>query len=212
VIDVGSRCRPHDRGFRRIFLKIRDFLDDLEYRIPLLYKIKPMIEFVYNRNIDDRNLIGVEIGIFRGVNAHAILSFLPIKMFYLIDPYLEYDEYVESWIPDHSQSDFNNDYVMAKKRLRKFKDKITFIKMKSEEAITQIPDGLDFIYVDGNHKYEYVKQDLELYWPKLREGGVLGGDNFEVEFQGIPRAVLEFVDKMNLKLYGVDKDWWIIKA
>jgi len=212
VIDVGSRCRPHDRGFRRIFLKICDFLDDLEYRVPQLYKIKPMIEFVHNRNIDNKDLVGVEIGTFRGVNAYAILSFLPIKMLYLIDPYLEYDEYVEAWIPNHSQSDFNNDYARAKKRLRKFKDKITFIKMKSEEATVRIPDDLDFIYVDGNHKYEYVKRDLELYYPKLRKGGILGGDNFEVEFQGIPRAVLEFVDKMNLKLYGVDKDWWVIKA
>jgi len=212
MIDVGSRCRPHDRGLRRVFLKLCDFLDDLEYRIPLLYKIKPMIEFVHNINVDDKGLVGVEIGTFRGVNAYAILSFLPVRMLYLVDPYLKYDEYVESWIPNHSQNDFNNDYVIAKKRLRKFNDKITFIKTKSEEATTLIPDDLDFIYIDGNHKYEYVKQDLELYYPKLRDGGVLGGDNFEVEFQGIPRAVLEFVDKRNLKLYGVDKDWWVIKA
>lgn len=214
MIDVGSRCRPYDKGLRRIFHKVCDFLDDLEYRLPLLYKISPMIEFIYNRNIGGKGLVGVEIGTFRGISTHAILSFLNIKMLYLIDPYLKYEEYDEDWIPEHSQTDFNDDYVIAKKRLRKFKDKIEFIKLKSAEAIrisTLIPDDLDFVYIDGNHAYEYVKEDIELYYPKIKQGGILGGDNFETEFQGVPRAVIEFVDRMNLKLYGVDKDWWVIK-
>jgi len=214
VIDVGSRTNPHDRGLRRLFNKIRDFLDDLEYRIPALYKIKPMIEFVHDMNMKEGKLTGVEIGTFRGVNAHAILSFLPMETLYLVDPYLQYEEYSEAWIPNHTQSDFNDDYDMAKKRLRKYKNKIRFIKMKADEAITiscLIPDGLDFVYVDGNHDYEYVKRDLELYYPKLRTGGVIGGDNFEVEFQGVPRAVLEFIDAKDLRLYGSDKDWWVIK-
>ena len=215
MIDVGDRCRPHDKGLKKVFHKICDFLDDLEYRVPTLYKISPMIEFIYNRNIGNEGLVGIEIGTFRGINAHAILSFLNIRKLYLIDPYLQYSDYVEDWIPGHSQNDFNNDYVIAKKRLEKFKDKKEFIKMKSDEATMLrdlIPDNVDFIYVDGNHAYEYVKKDLELYYPKLRVGGVLGGDNFEVEFQGVPRAVFEFVDAKNLKLCGADKDWWIVKG
>jgi len=55
MIDVGSRCRPHDKGFKRIFHKICDFLDDLEYRIPALYQISAMIEFIYNLNVDNKN-------------------------------------------------------------------------------------------------------------------------------------------------------------
>ena len=215
MIDVGSRCRPHDKGFRMIFHKICDFLDDLEYRVPTLYKIKPMIEFIHNVNVDGLPMVGVEIGTFRGINAHAILSFLPMETLYLVDPYLQYEEYSERWIPNHSQSDFNDDYDIAKKRLRKYRDKICFVKMKADEAVTispLIPDGLDFVYIDGNHDYEYVKKDIELYYQKLRIGGVIGGDNFEVEFPGVPRAVLEFVDTKNLKLYGADKDWWVIKG
>ncbi len=215
MIDVGSRLRPHDKGFRRILHRLLDFLDDLQYRIPSLYKISPMIEFVHIQNHDERELIGVEIGTFRGINAHAILSFLSIKKLYLIDPYLQYEEYVEAWIPDHSQTDFNEDYAIAKRKLRKFRDKINFVKLKSDEAIEishLIPDGLDFVYIDGNHAYEYVKKDIELYYPKMRQGGILGGDNFETEFEGVPQAVLEFVDQTGLKLYGSNKDWWVVKG
>jgi len=174
-----------------------------------------MIEFVHNKNIKDNELIGVEIGTSHGINAHAILSFLPMKTLYLIDPYFKYIEYIEKWAPNHSQNDFDNDYMIAKKRLKKYKNKIQFIKMKSEEAIMLsclIPNDLDFVYIDGNHDYNYVKKDLELYYPKVKDGGVLGGDNFEAKFQGVPRAVLEFVDTKNLKLYGRDKDWWIVKG
>lgn len=32
---------------------------------------------------------------------------------------------------------------------------------------------------NGNHDYEFVKKDIELYYPKLKKGGVLGGDNFD---------------------------------
>lgn len=215
MIDVGSRCRPHDKGFRRILHRSLDFLDDLQYRVPALYKISPMIEFIHSRNLEEKELTGVEIGTFRGINAHAILSFLNIKKLYLIDPYLKYSDYVEAWIPEHSQTDFNDDYATAKRKLRKFKDKIKFIKMKSDEAITisnLIQDNLDFVYIDGNHAYEYVKKDIELYYPKMRQGGVLGGDNFETEFHGVPRAVLEFVDKIGLTLYGAEKDWWVVKG
>jgi len=212
MIDVGSRCRPYDKGLRRIFHKLCDFLDDLEYRVPFLYKINSMIEFIYYKNKDNRGLVGVEIGVFRGINAYSILSFLPIKKLYLIDSYLEYDNYKEDWIPNHSQRDFNDDYMEARKRLLKYKNKIQFIRATSSEAITQIPDNLDFCYIDGNHAYEYVKQDIELYYPKICMGGIIGGDNFETEFQGVPKAVLEFVGQNNLKLRGANKDWWIIKG
>ena len=70
--------------------------------------------------------------------------------------------------------------------MKKHSDKIQFIKLTSEQAIRLsclIPNDLDFVYIDGNHDYDYVKKDLELYYPKLKGGGVLGGDNFEVEFQ-----------------------------
>ena len=45
----------------------------------------------------------------------------------------------------------------------------------SEDAVDDIPEKLDFVYIDGNHAYEYVKKDIGLYYPKLKKGGVIGG-------------------------------------
>jgi hypothetical protein len=51
--------------------------------------------------------------------------------------------------------------------------------LTSEEAAPKIPDGsLDFAYIDANHAYEYVKRDIELWWPKIRDGGMLAGHDY----------------------------------
>lgn len=105
--------------------------------------------------------------------------------------------------------------MQAKRKIQHFEDKITFIRKKSEDAVGHVPDNLDFVYIDGNHAYEFVKRDIKLYYPKLKRGGVLGGDNFDSIYPGVARAVLEFTDKHHLTIHGARSDasyeWWIIK-
>ena len=99
--------------------------------------------------------------------------------------------------------------------MKKFKNKIVFIKKKSEDTVNQVPENLDFVYIDGNHEYEFIKRDILLYYRKLKHGGVIGGDNFDSVFPGVARAVLEFADSHNLKIQGAKSDasfeWWVIK-
>ena len=82
-------------------------------------------------------------------------------------------------------------------------------------AIDDIPRYNDFVYIDGNHSYDFVKKDIELYYPRVREGGVFGGHDFHAmadKDYGVARAVLEFVDKEGLQLFGKrSMDWWVIK-
>ena len=67
-------------------------------------------------------------------------------------------------------------------RLDKFKERgteVEFMRMLTSEAAAQIPDNsLDFVYVDARHDYCGVKEDMELYWPKLKEGGILAGHDY----------------------------------
>jgi predicted O-methyltransferase YrrM len=48
----------------------------------------------------------------------------------------------------------------------------------------------DIIYIDAAHEYEAVKHDISLYWPLVKEGGVLMGDDYH--WRGVSRAVDEF--------------------
>lgn len=66
------------------------------------------------------------------------------------------------------------------------------IRTDSVSAATLFDDGFfDMVYIDGDHTYESVWQDIEAWAPKVRAGGILCGHDF-MTFGGVMRAVLEF--------------------
>ena len=152
-----------------------------------------------------KDLVGVEIGTLYGDNAKNMLKFLPIKKLYCIDPYIDYKELRRDYL--QTQNQFNKTFNSATKRLKRYKDKVTFIKKYSYDAVNDIPDNLDFVYIDGNHAYEYVKQDYELYYPKVKKGGVIGGHDMGTE--GVTKFFLEVAPGKDYHVYF--SDWWIVK-
>ena len=63
----------------------------------------------------------------------------------------------------------------------------------STKIHVDIKGEFDAVFIDGNHSYEYVKKDLENYWPKVKPGGIvaLHDVNFEGERYGSPRVLRE---------------------
>lgn len=148
----------------------------------------------------------VEIGTLEGKNALSILKNLNVEKLYIIDPYTEYCDYSK----DENYRDIEHKEFLAHKRLKKYWDKITWVKDYSHVGLKEIKEEIDFIYVDGNHEYEYVKLDLELGWEILTRGGVIAGH--DIQYSGVSQAVLEFASKNKLEVkFGDRRDWWIIK-
>ena len=59
-------------------------------------------------------------------------------------------------------------------------EKVRLLRATTVAAAPAIPDGsVDFVYHDARHDFPSVLHDLELYWPKLRAGGVYAGHDFE---------------------------------
>ena len=167
--------------------------------------MRPMMLQVKKIN-NKHNLKGVEIGVKYGYHAKRILNNLHIEKLFLIDPYEHIVERGFFWTQEY------NDYFNeAKNNLSQFEEKIEFIKKKSEDAHEDIPNNLDFVYIDGNHTYKFVKKDIELYYPKVKDGGVIGGH--DIWSLNVFIAILGFVLKKRLllHLYLKDPDWWIIK-
>jgi hypothetical protein len=77
-------------------------------------------------------------------------------------------------------------------------DNFKFMNMTSEEASSHFEDGFfDGVYIDARHEYEYVKQDIELWLPKVKPGGVLcGHDYITDEIAAIPSELDWFGQKM----------------
>lgn len=173
--------------------------------------VRPMLDFL--RKEKHQDLIGAEIGVLHGINAVNILNNLSIKKLYLVDPYILYKEYKDIRAPVFGYCKRDADA-----RLKPFLDKIVWLLKFSSEAKLEIPDELDFVYIDGNHAYQFVKEDIENYFPKIKKGGIIGGHDYtpapapEPSNFGVRKAVDEFVLKNNLKLNFSPPDWWIIKS
>jgi hypothetical protein len=167
---------------------------------PMYWYTRPFTRFVLER-YGKNELIGVEIGVDYGLNAKTMLTFLPIKKLYLIDPYSEEVDGISG----------DKRFVKAQQFLAKFDKKIEFIRKTSEGAITHILDNLDFVYIDGAHDYEHVKKDIELYYPKVETGGIIGGHDFWASKIDVCKAVLEFAATNNIQIHGELTDWWVVK-
>ncbi len=69
--------------------------------------------------------------------------------------------------------------------------------------------SVDFVFVDGAHTYEGVKKDLEAWWPKLKSGCRMGGD--DIRWKGVSKATEEFFARTP-EITPNGKHWWMVKC
>ena len=70
----------------------------------------------------------------------------------------------------------------------------------------------DCIFIDALHDYHSVKGDLENYYPKLKSGGIFAGHDYNLQNEGVVRAVDEFCFKNVLVLNIINNCWYLIKV
>jgi hypothetical protein len=188
---------------------IRQLFSDIQYNINRLvhgtnHFLRPAM--IYIKHNLEGDLVGVEIGSRYGRNAEVMLNYLDMRKLYLIDPW---DEYFWS---NRQRIDVGlNAMDRCKQLLTPYKNKVVYVQEHSEDAVDMIPDNLDFVYIDGNHSFPYVRADLENYFPKIRNSGVIAGHDFNSDNMGVVLAVLGFAKSQELEVMGAGIDWWIKK-
>jgi len=90
------------------------------------------------------------------------------------------------------------------------KDYINSIRGFSYNVVNSyLNNSLDFVFIDGAHDYESVKRDIEDWYPKIKENGIIGGDDYVDGWPGVIKAVNEFFGKENVKIQG--KQSWMVE-
>jgi predicted O-methyltransferase YrrM len=94
------------------------------------------------------------------------------------------------------------------RNIKPVRDAITVYQMPSVEAAKLYQDqSLDFVYIDGDHELESVRADLEAWAPKVKQGGVLAGDDF-AEY-AVAKAVFErYPDPATITEGGIS--WMVV--
>ena len=88
------------------------------------------------------------------------------------------------------------------KLLRKFEKNINIIKGNSNDVLKKINlDGIDYVFLDGGHKYETVKNDLENLEQIVNNKGTILCDDYDLSYApGIKKAIDQYVLDKNYNL------------
>jgi predicted O-methyltransferase YrrM len=107
---------------------------------------------------------------------------------------------VDSWKGDKvggvGKVDVYDEFV---KNMQPVLDKINIVRELSVDAAKQFPDhSLDFVFIDASHDYESVKEDFEVWFPKMKKGGMMAGHDYG--YPSVKKAIDECLDKYNMHL------------
>jgi len=136
--------------------------------------------------------IFVELGCWRGRSTcfmvvEILRSTKPIT-FYAIDTFNGSTEHREG-IPEELPDLFSS-YCENTAQLREIAPR-SFFTLRGDSALSAAgfkPESVDFVFIDAEHTEEAVRRDIDAWWPKLKSGGVMGGDDYGLV--GVRLAVL----------------------
>ena len=119
-----------------------------------------------------------EVGVWRGDFARAILIDCDaVSRYYMIDPWRHLLDWNKPLNVDAAT--FEEARIEALEKTSFAAAKRIVLRGRTCEVVDQIPDeSLDFVYIDGDHTLRGITIDLLRLLPKVREGGMIGGDDF----------------------------------
>jgi len=130
---------------------------------------------------DTSKMLIAEIGVFMG--AATVIFAKHFKTVFAVDPWDRDHMNVANSDPDTVYSTFvHKTYNMRN---------IKCVRLTSEKAALKVPNVIDVVYIDANHDYEHVKQDIKLWLPKIVQGGFICGHDYYTKFPGVIQAVNE---------------------
>ena len=102
--------------------------------------------------------------------------------------------------------DVENLYEKFLENIEPVKDIINPVRMDSIDAskLYQL-NSLDFIFIDASHDEESVKKDLTYWYPRLKEDGMIAGD--DINNKEVANAVKWFFDTKKLEIVG--RQWFL---
>jgi hypothetical protein len=165
--------------------------------------------------------IGAEVGVHRGNFSALLLNAVGPMELHLIDPWKYEDTpmYKNAWYgakaSGQGEMDRHYRYVCERFSPQIQSGVVRVHRGYSGEILAQLPNAyLDWIYIDGNHLYEFIKMDLELSFEKVKRGGYIAGDDYHRGGWwegGVKRAVDEFILRRPVKLIAKKNRQFIVQ-
>lgn len=159
---------------------------------------------------------GVEIGVAEANYSVVLLDNIPGLKLHLVDPW---EKYSGNQRGGGNEKQHGNYKIMTDKLMPYGKDhKIVVYRKISMEAVREFEDeSLDFVYIDGNHNFDYVMEDLVAWGRKVKVGGIISGhDYYHFTESGVVEAVDAYIKGNNIREWYLTPEregsWYFFKT
>ena len=153
--------------------------------------------------------IGVEVGVQKGLYSEVLCRENPQMKVYGVDPWTSYktcdaSEPRRKTESHASQETCDRFYEETKVRMAKYPN-YEILREYSVDAVKRFEDkSIDFVYLDGNHEYSFVIDDITEWSKKIRPGGIIAGHDYyrikdKRSLMHVKFAVDDYVKKNNIK-------------
>ena len=143
---------------------------------------------------------GAEIGVECGHFTEYLMQSFPELEMIAVDPWLASGAF-SNWPMVGIEKEFHE-------RMAPYSERLTVIKSRSVDAAGQVEnESLDFVFIDAEHTYEAVLDDIAAWQPKVKPGGLLAGHDFSRKYPGVMRAVSEIFPDAGVHTHSAV--WWI---
>lgn len=170
--------------------------------------------------LNERDLTGsgAEIGVFAAEFSARILTGWRGARLISVDPWRRGEDYVD--VSNVSEEEFEWLHAASRARLARFGPRSEIWRLTSAEAAAKVADAsLDFVFIDGRHDEPSVREDLALWFGKVRPGGILAGHDYldgdlpEGRF-GVKTAVDAFARARGLTVHATREGFptWFVEV
>ena len=158
--------------------------------------------------IPNRPLRVLEIGVWKADFADQVLSTISNVMILWtgIDPYEFYEAKARQV---RSQAEWDGIYDRVKKKMDKWGNKFVLHRNRSSHIHSAIGE-IDFLFIDGNHGYDDVSNDLKLYAPKVKVSGIISGHDYQIDTvkKAVDRYAKKVKRRINIDEFREGKIFW----
>jgi len=148
--------------------------------------------------------VGVEIGVERGLYSEVLCKANPKLKLFAIDPYTTYGDY--------RVHGMQADLMCSEAKIRLSPYKCHLMLATSMEVVNDFKDGsLDFVYIDGNHAFKYVTEDIYEWSKKVRKGGIISGHDWVIMRNNSDEVHVKYVLQGYTEAYRI-KPWFVLGA
>ena len=154
----------------------------------------------------------VEVGVEYGVTMTKVLSVIDAELdeYWAIDPWKPVGLKYGPKLGYRTPLQWYEMYASVCAQMSQFHS-LKVIKLPSTYIASLLPDeSFDMVYIDGDHCYQAVYDDLCAWFPKVKAGGVISGHDWNIK--SVRQAIYEFFGVMVEHVEENRKIWMTIKG